>query len=107
MLLQQKLKEALEIKGHEAELLTARLQQCAHSRMIEEIEAAKEQVVQAKEALTTAAQKEADADAKTKQIEGLMSKSGGTEYRLTVMLCIIAVLNSFPTYAQAEAKRTR
>lgn len=73
----QKLKEALDIKSHEAELLAARLQQCEHSRMIEEIEAAREQVIQSREALKAAAQKEADADAKAKQIESAMSKSSG------------------------------
>jgi hypothetical protein len=76
--LPQKLKEALDIKSHEAELLATRLQQCEHSRMIEEIEAAKEQVIQSREALRAAAQKEADADAKAKQIETAMNKSSGT-----------------------------
>jgi chromosome segregation ATPase len=78
------LKEALDIKSHEAELLAARLQQCEHSRMIEEIEAAREQVIQSREALKAAAQKEADADAKAKQIESAMSKSSGTVPPLSI-----------------------
>ncbi len=48
--------------------------------MIEEIEAAKEQVIQSREALRAAAQKEADADAKAKQIETAMNKSSGTSH---------------------------
>jgi hypothetical protein len=60
--------------------LATRLQQCEHSRVVEELAQAKEQVVKAKEALTAAVQKEADADAKTKQIEGLMSKSSGNDH---------------------------
>lgn len=74
----QKLKEALEVKSHEAELLATRLQQSAHSLMAEEVEKAKDKLAESKQALEAAIQKESEAIAKSKQIEGLMSKSGGS-----------------------------
>lgn len=65
--------------------------------MIEEIEAAKEQVIQSREALRAAAQKEADADAKAKQIETAMNKSSGTVPPLHILQAPIRLMDCLPT----------
>ena len=73
---------------------------------MEELAQAKEQIVHLKEALAAAAQKEADADAKTKQIEGLMSKSSGTLGLRTTNgnACNNSLV---PSLDQVETKRTK